>query len=556
MKAAKLPWGWYILNLVISIGLVTIMVKLPQVAGEIMAGKIFDKRLVFTYILVTIGASVIMLPTSILIAWINLQTDKRLRKTIWKKIIHLPLAETDKVAPTSLVSRVTTDTATLSYGIMCFFNLINTSYGLILILIAIGKINSKMLLMLLILVPFILLATIPSHFMHDVQNQAQGALAHYTNFLAERLSSLHQIKAFTAEEKEDMLNNAASKDYFKANIKRAKLDVIAQPLIYSMDAVTQAVVLIYGGYLLSRGELQTSSIITLFMYSATIFGSASQFVFFWQSLKTAQGATKVSSEIVITESEQMERQQSFAIPDENIRLENVSFAYENGKKVLDNLIMEIPKGKTTVILGPSGSGKSTVLKLLERLYQPTSGKIMFGSIPAEDIHLNEWRDSFGIVPQDSPLLFGTIRDNITYGLNEEVSEEILQNAITRANVKEIIEHLPEGLYSDVGDVGMKLSGGEKQRIALARMVIRDPEYLLMDEATSNLDGKNEKLVSEALLDLMKGKTSVIVTHKLRAVELADNIIFMEDGKVKGCGTHEDMYEKNDTYRRYVDLQRC
>lgn len=296
--------------------------------------------------------------------------------------------------------------------------------------------------------------------------------------------------------------------------------------------------------------------VTLYMYGSNISSMALQFVFFWQQVKKVQGATTTVSEIMQTQPEQMERTRSFAIPDADLHLEDVSFAYGDGQKVLDHVTLDIPKGKVTAIVGPSGSGKTTVLKLLERLYQPTEGKIMFGDVPAEDIHLNEWRASFGMVPQASPLLFGSIRDNVTYGMDGEVDEDALQKALAAANVTEIIERLPDGLDSEVGDVGSKLSGGEKQRIALARMMIRDPEYLLMDEATSSLDAQNENHVMSALNKLMQGRTTVVVAHNLRTVEHADNIVFMQDGQIKATGTHSELYAANETYRRYVDLQKA
>lgn len=555
LKQAKLPWHWYVLSLILSLLSSTISTRLPQTAGKIVSGEIFDSRTVVTYIVVTLVMAIMNLLLSIFAAWINLQSDKNLRKLVWKKIIHLPLSETDKIPPTSLVSRVTVDTSSISGGISNIITIIIGAYSLGTILMIVNGMSHKMLWMLLLVIPFVIIASIPSHFMSDSKNQIQNALSRYTNFLSERLSSLKQIKAFTAEEREDALNAEVTKDFFKANIKLAKLDMIAQPFIYSIEAVVQAIILIYGGYLLSTGELDSASAVSLFMYSTTIALYTYQFVFCWQAIKKAQGAATEASCIVKLESEEMQRSHSFTVPEDSIRMENISFAYEDGEKVLDDLTVEIPVGKVTAIVGPSGSGKSTVLKLLERLYQPNSGKIVLGEQSAEDIHLNEWRNNFGMVPQDSPLLVGTVRDNIMYGIEEELSEEALQNVIEKANVSEILEHLPEGLQSSVGDVGEKLSGGEKQRIALARMMIRNPEFLLLDEATSNLDAKNEYQIIETIFKEMQGKTSVIVTHNLHTIENADNIVFLENGKMQGRGTHAELYANNDKYHNFVDLQK-
>ncbi len=555
LKEAKLPWGWYVFNIAASLVCSTVMVKMPQVAGKIMAGEIFDSGLVALYIAVTIGGAFASLPISVLDSWISLRADRNLRKIVWKRIIHLPMKEVDAMPPTSLVSRVTSDTSTISYTLSYIFSMFNNVYSLVLMLITIAGMNMKIFLMMGLLIPCIMLANIPSHFMYHARDEQQNAAASYTNFLAERLSALRQIKVCASEEKEDIRNDEAAKACFRARIRLAKLDFISQPLIYGMDAVVQAVVLIYGGYLLNAGEINSEVMVSLFMYAVMLPTYCYQFVFCWQNIKQSQGAARTAGKLVQTETEEMRRKQSFAIPDADLRLEDVCFAYEGKEQVLDHVSMEIPRGKVTAIAGPSGSGKTTVLKLLERLYQPDSGRIMFGGREAEDIHLDEWRASFGMVPQNSPLLFGTVRDNITYGIEGNVSEKEMDRALEAANVREIIERMQDGMESDIGDVGSRLSGGERQRIALARMILKDPEYLLLDEATSSLDAHNESRIMKALGILMRGRTSVVVAHNLRTIKHADHIIFMEKGRVVGTGTHDSLYRNNEKYRRYVDLQR-
>ena len=210
-------------------------------------------------------------------------------------------------------------------------------------------------------------------------------------------------------------------------------------------------------------------------------------------------------------------------------------------------------GKVTAIIGPSGAGKSTVLNLVERLYHPGEGKILWGGQEANKYDLYSWRRSIGYIPQDTQLFAGTIRDNITQGVQGTVSEERIREAAQQADALEFIEGFEKGFDTEVGENGTKLSGGEKQRIAIARMMIRDPEYLLLDEATSSLDAQNEAMVMSALGQLMKGRTCIVVAHNLRTVENADNIIFMEKGKVVSTGSHEELYRENEKYRRYVDL---
>lgn len=555
LKDSNVLLGWRIFSMALTMAIMTIYAELPYVEGQIMAGEIQDAATIWTYVWATIVSALIMVPTSLLTAWITAKTNKNLRMNIWGKIIHQPMSHLDTVSPTSLVSRVTSDIEQTEYSISYVFTLIEMMYSMVIMWGIIADMNRNMGIMLLLMIPFIVLALIPTRFMHNVSHETQGAMSNYTNFLAERLGNLKQIKASGAEEKEDAINDAAAKAYFRAKAKMAGLEMIQQPLSYSLEAVVQAIVLIYGGYLLSIGEMDTASMVALYSYSAYFYIYPLQIIFCMEYLKKTQGDTHDVAEFIQHPAEVMQREKSFAIPDADIKLENVSFAYENGEEVLHNVSMEIPTGKVTAIVGPSGSGKTTVLKLLERLYQPTDGQIMFGDTPAEKIHLNEWREAFGMVPQSSPLLFGSIKDNITYGLGSEPVEEArLNKVLADSNVDEIIARLPEGLASDVGDVGSKLSGGEKQRIAIARMMMCDPSYVLLDEATSSLDAENEHEITQALNRLTEGRTTVIVAHNLRTVKNADNIIFMEDGTVKAEGTHDQLYRDNETYRRYVDLQ--
>ncbi len=241
------------------------------------------------------------------------------------------------------------------------------------------------------------------------------------------------------------------------------------------------------------------------------------------------------------------------MPHEDIKFHEVSFRYKQ-KNIFTNLNFTIPKLKVTAIVGPSGSGKTTILNMLERFYIPETGLVKYGDIPMEDINLDEWRNVIGYVPQNSPLLSGTIWDNIVYGVNHNVEEEEVIHAAKLANAYDFIQALPKGFHTDIGEHGSKLSGGERQRIAIARTVLKNPDYLLLDEATCSLDAKNEQEVQIALNCLMKGRTTIIVAHNLKTVVNADNIIVLDQGEIKAIGQHDMLYKECKLYRRYFDLQ--
>ncbi|QSB08732.1 ABC transporter ATP-binding protein [Lysinibacillus fusiformis] len=554
LTKSKLPWKWYVLHLIGGIFLATLNVKLPQLTGEIMQGNIFDANLVTQYITVFVLYTISNIALSIFGSWINLNVDRNIQKLVLKKFVRLPIPFFNKLNPSSLTSRITSDATTVSLSIQLLFSLINVTYTLALTLIIVNSINNKMLIAMAFLIPWVIIVSVlPGRVMFNATNYLQTTYSMFTNFVSERLLNLRLIKSSGSEEIEANKGYEVGEKQYKSEVYLAKVNFVVQPFIYSTQAICQIIVIVYGGVLVGKGELEMGQLITLFMYSQMIPAMANQYIICFQQIKKAQGATKKISEIVKIESEKFERKISFALPDDDINFKNVSFSYD-GKKVLNNLNFIIPKRKITAIVGPSGSGKTTILNILEQFYDLNSGKITFGKVPIQDIHLDEWRNAFGYVQQNSPLLSGTIRDNIVYGLNREVKDEEVIRAAKLANIYDVIKELPDGLNTFIEDVENKLSGGEKQRIAIARTIIKNPDYLLLDEATCNLDAKNEYEVQSAINNLMKEKTTIVVAHNIKTITNADNIIVIDNGEIKGTGKHETLYNENPLYRKYFDLQ--
>jgi len=224
------------------------------------------------------------------------------------------------------------------------------------------------------------------------------------------------------------------------------------------------------------------------------------------------------------------------------------------EKVLKDVSFSAESGKVTAIIGPSGSGKTTMFSLIERFYHPSAGQIVLGNHPISVYSLASWRKKIGYVSQDSPLYAGTILENITYGLECNVTMEEVEVAAKMAFAHPFISELPNGYDTEVGERGIKLSGGQRQRIAITRAILRQPELLLLDEATSNLDSQSETLVQQALKELMKGRTTLVIAHRLSTIIDADNIVFLEKGKVTGIGTHAQLMEEHPLYRDFVQQQ--
>jgi len=236
-----------------------------------------------------------------------------------------------------------------------------------------------------------------------------------------------------------------------------------------------------------------------------------------------------------------------------IEFERVSFSYVLGKEVLHEISLKIPAKKLVALVGPSGAGKSTFLDLLARFHDPAAGRIMLDRVDLKKIRLADLRALFGIVPQEVILFNETVRYNIAYGL-ENVPLSAVAEAARLANAATFIERMPKGYETPVGDRGLLLSGGERQRIALARVILRNPQILILDEATSSLDSESERLVQEALAQILAGRTTFVIAHRLSTVQQADLILAMENGRVAEMGRHEELLAQNGLYRRLFEAQ--
>jgi ATP-binding cassette subfamily B protein AbcA/BmrA len=221
---------------------------------------------------------------------------------------------------------------------------------------------------------------------------------------------------------------------------------------------------------------------------------------------------------------------------------------------LQNISFEAKPNTVIAFAGPSGGGKSTIFALLERFYEPTSGRLLIGEQPIADIDLQDWRAQIGYVSQDSAVFAGTIRENLQYGLSRTLSEEELWQGLALAYADQFVQEFPEKLETQIGERGVKLSGGQKQRIAIARAFLRDPKLLMLDEATASLDSQSEEKVQRALDHLMEGRTTLVIAHRLSTIVDADQIYFIEKGTITGQGTHAELINNHPLYAAYVNEQ--
>jgi len=309
----------------------------------------------------------------------------------------------------------------------------------------------------------------------------------------------------------------------------------------------------YGGVRVASGDLSAGSLVAIIIYMFQIIVPFTQMASFFTAFQKAIGATERIQDILGLEREATKQNRTVENPAQDLSFQNLAFSYKE-KPIIKGINLIVPAGKTTAFVGPSGSGKTTLFALLERYYQPASGEIKLGETNIADFNLRSWRSQIGYVSQESPLMSGTIKDNIKYGIEREVSDEEIMRAAELANAAEFINQLQEGYETEVGERGIKLSGGQRQRIAIARAIIRNPKVLLLDEATSNLDSASEQLVQKALKQLMQGRTTLVIAHRLSTVVDADQIAVVEGGEITGIGTHSQLFDSHPLYRELAEQQ--
>ena len=550
---AKLPYLWIIIVTVILLFESTLTLMFPQYIEKITGGNV-QRPIVLGAVAVILGR-ILLTGISRFITKITMyKIDKSYRNLIWKQLMHSPITLYDKVKPNEMISRVTTDTAQISiifsYIVPTFISVIYMTVGVIATLFTYDwRLGLAQAIFVPIYVGFYFWY---GRWSYSVNRTVQSKLARLTQFLSELLINIPLIKTFVTEKQEDVRGKKNIQSFYRASVNRGLITWIEHPMTGILGVIQSVLVIGLGVWLISDGSIVVSQWVAYFIYVDLLYGVLATFGSMYVMLKESQGATARIAQIVEHPEEAYIRKQTLTNVEQDIVFDHVNFNYGD-KKVLSDVSFTVPHGKVTAIVGPSGGGKTTILSLIQQFYEANTSSIRLGNTPIEDFHLKEWRDAFGYVAQDSAMLSGTIRENIMYGVDREVSEMELSDAARKANALKFIQETPLGFDSDVGEGGSKLSGGQRQRIAIARVILRNPQFILLDEATSSLDTRSEKVVQEAMGNLMQGRTAMVIAHDLTTVRDADQIIVLDAGKVSGIGTHEELMEDNELYRLFVTL---
>ncbi|WP_439846803.1 multidrug resistance ABC transporter ATP-binding protein/permease BmrA [Bacillus subtilis] len=479
-----------------------------------------------------------------------------LRDLLWKKLIKLPVSYFDTNASGETVSRVTNDTMVvkelITTHISGFITGIISVIGSLTILFIM---NWKLTLLVLVVVPLAALILVPiGRKMFSISRETQDETARFTGLLNQILPEIRLVKASNAEDVEYGRGKTGISSLFKLGVREAKVQSLVGPLISLVLMAALVAVIGYGGMQVSSGELTAGALVAFILYLFQIIMPMGQITTFFTQLQKSIGATERMIEILAEEEEDTVTGKQIENAHLPIQLDCVSFGYKSDQLILKEISAVIEAGKVTAIVGPSGGGKTTLFKLLERFYSPTAGSIRLGDEPIDTYSLESWREHIGYVSQESPLMSGTIRENICYGLERDVTDAEIEKAAEMAYALNFIKELPNQFDTEVGERGIMLSGGQRQRIAIARALLRNPSILMLDEATSSLDSQSEKSVQQALEVLMEGRTTIVIAHRLSTVVDADQLLFVEKGEITGRGTHHELMASHGLYRDFAEQQ--
>lgn len=479
-----------------------------------------------------------------------------LRKRLWNKTLTMPVSYFDLNRSGETISRINNDTAVFKELIV--HQLVTVFSGIISLIASVCilfYLDWMMTLVMLVIMPVIFLIVRPmGKKMYEISKRMQGRTAEFTSVLSQVVSEIRLVKSYVAEPVERKHGEKTIDSIFNYGLKEARVVAIIQPLMTFMMTFMLVLVIGYGGYRVATGILSAGELVAYILYLFQIIMPIGLMARFFTSVQKALGASERLTEILEHKEEPAITNGPTVNPKLPIFIEDVHFAYHEKDPVIHKLNFTIHPGKITAIVGPSGSGKTTLFSLIERFYEPNAGSIRLGDTPITQFSLRDWRSNISYVSQESPLLAGTIRENICYGMEKTVTDEALLQAAKRAYADEFILELPQGFDTEVGERGIMLSGGQRQRIAIARALLHDPQILMLDEATSNLDSSSEQVVQEALHNLMQGRTTLVIAHRLSTVVDADQIIILEKGALTGMGTHDELLLNHELYQQLVQQQ--
>ncbi len=483
---------------------------------------------------------------------------KGIRNDVYSKLLILPLSFFSQRKKGDIISRMTTDVQEVEYSIMNYIEMVvRDPITIIAYLAFMISMSPRLTLFVFLILP--VTGLIIGRIGKSLRRKSKTVQEKYGGLLGmieESIGGIRIIKAFNAIHYLDNKFRQFNDNYAKILLRVYRRRDLSSPLSEFLSSVVIVVLLWFGGKMVlsDTPSIQAADFITYIVVFSQVIPPAKSFTQGFYNIQ--KGIASAERIFEILDADEVIEEKPDALPlhsfNKEIVYNHVSFQYEQ-EPVLKNINLTIPKGKIIALVGESGAGKSTMVDLLPRFYDVTGGAILLDGTDIRNYRIDHLRNQMGIVSQDTILFNDTIFNNIAFGLTN-VSEEEVINAAKVANAHRFIMEMEEGYLTNIGDRGVKLSGGQRQRISIARAVLANPPILILDEATSSLDTESEKLVQDALYNIMQDRTTVVIAHRFSTIKHADEIVVMKKGEIVERGTHDELLERKGVYRRLYDLQ--
>ena len=516
------------------------------------------------YFLALIGVAALMGVASAtrfyLVTWIGERVVADVRSRVFSHVLSLSPSFFERTRTGEVLSRLTADTTLVqtvvgSSASFALRNLVMALGSLVLMTITSPKLTGLCLVGVpLVVAPIIIFG----RRVRRLSRESQDRIADTSAYAGEVLNAVQTVQAFTHEDADRAAFHQAVEESFVAAIRRSKMRAVMTALVIFLVGAGIVIVLWVGASDVLAGRMtggELSQFILYAVFLATGMGAVSET---WGDVQRASGATERLMEILSTEPSISAPERPLALPQPakgTVAFENVTFRYPTrpDQKALHGVTFSVQQGEAVALVGPSGAGKSTVFQLLLRFFDPQEGCILFDGVDIAQLEPRDLRRNIALVAQDPVIFAGTIADNIRYG-RADASEADVRKAAEAAAADEFIRRLPDGYQAQLGERGITLSGGQRQRVAIARAILRNAPLLLLDEATSALDAENERLVQQGLANLMSGRTTIVIAHRLATIQRLRRIIVMDQGHIIAEGSHAELVGRGGLYARLASLQ--
>lgn len=514
-------------------------------------------RMVWVFIGLVVGQGVLSMSHSYLTALVSQRVMADFRTHVFSHLHRLSLNFFAKRRTGELISRLMNDVGVIQKLLTetpmdALKHLVTIIGGVGFLLVM----NWRLCGLILILLPLLaIVARLFGKRLKMLSMTIQDQTAHVTILIEEVVSGIREVKSFVQGERENARFRSAVEKLLATTMQRTAVLAVFVPVITFFTFVMAIGVLWYGGKQVIEGQLSPGELFAFVLFAGILIGPFGAAARIFSQVKEVQGAMTRVFELLDTPLEIQDSPNAKAlVPIRGaVQFENVTFAYEERPPVLEAVSFSIQAGECVALVGPTGAGKTTIINLLHRFYDPTEGRVLIDGHDVRSIQLDSLYHQLALVPQDTFLFGGTIRDNIRYGRWEAPEADIFE-ASRRANAHDFIQALPAGYETVLGEKGVNLSGGQRQRVAIARALLKDPKILILDEATSALDSQSELLVQEALVELMKGRTTLMIAHRFSSIQRADRILVLHKGTIIEEGKHEDLLEKQGLYHHLYTLR--